>query len=289
MARPVDTALAILNGALGDYLHATKNGLALEMDFVGPRASVLGKKAVVLVHGLMCTEDVWTMGDGTDFGKRLERDLAYAPLYVRFNSGRAVSDSGLDLARLLDRLVVEQPQLEEIVLVGFSMGGLVIRSACHHAGTSGHAGAASGWLTRVKRCIYVGTPHLGSPWERAGRTLAKIARMIPDPYVRLAADLGDLRSRGIKDLGDPCHPFPLLDSIEHFLVAGWIDERIASLFGDALVPLASGTNGACIDARALPPDHVRIVPRIAHLDLAKSETVYEHLRSFVEKGPTQSC
>lgn len=278
MSSPLDVALAVLNGAVGDYLHASGNGLATEMSFVGPRPAV-ERKVVVLVHGLMCTEDVWKQKDGEDYGSLLARDLGYAPRYVRFNSGRSVAESGADLARLLDGLVREHERLEEILLVGFSMGGLVIRSACHHGGP---------WLACVRRCIYVGTPHLGSPWERYGRTLAHVARMIPDPYARLAADLGDLRSRGIKDLGDPCHPFPLLPSIEHFLIAGWIDERVAALFGDALVPLASGTNGACADARALPPDHVKIVSRIAHLDLARSETVYRHLRVFAEGAPT-SC
>ena len=284
MSRPVDVALAVLNGLVGDWLHETGNGLATPMAFVGPRHRADAKKVVVLVHGLMCTEDVWTMPDGSDYGARLERDLGYAPLYVRYNSGRAVGESGADLAHLLEQLVTERDGIEEILLVGFSMGGLAIRSACHHASASEQA-----WLTRVRRCIYVGTPHLGSPWERAGRTVARLARMVPDPYVRLAADIGDLRSRGIKDLGDPCHPFPLLDSIEHHLVAGWIDERLAALFGDALVPLASGTNGACADTRALPPDHVRLVPRTAHLDLARSDAVYDHVRAFAEGSERPSC
>jgi pimeloyl-ACP methyl ester carboxylesterase len=276
MGRRTELALGVLNGALGDYLHRTDNGLATQMQFVGgvPRDS----RFVVLVHGLMCTEDVWTLADGTDYGTLLQRDLGYAPLYVRYNTGRRIAESGEELAKLLSQLARER-DLEDLVLLGFSMGGLVIRSACHTAGVTGMP-----WLTRTKRAIYVGTPHLGSPWERAGRILTRVLRNIPNPYVELAADLGDLRSAGIKDLGDPCHPFPLLPSIRHHLVAGFIDERLATFFGDALVPLQSGTDGACVDARAIPPKHVKLVPGADHLSLARRPEVYEHIRSWCEEA-----
>ena len=54
----------------------------------------------------------------------------------------------------------------------------------------------------MRRAIYVGTPHLGAPLERAGRTIAKVLRAIDDPYTRLVGELADLRSDGVKDLGD---------------------------------------------------------------------------------------
>jgi triacylglycerol lipase len=157
------------------------------------------------------------------------------------------------------------------------MGGLVIRSACHIEEAKA---SRTQWLPLVRRVFYVATPHLGSPWERAGRTLTQWLHAVPDPHVRLVAEIGDLRSAGIKDLGDPKHPYPLLSGIRHHLVAGYVDARIAALFGDALVPLASGTNGTCADARALPPEHVRILPGIAHMDLARSPEVYAHIRAW---------
>lgn len=278
MGRRLELVLGVVNGLLGDYLHRTGNELATSMELVGERAGAVGKRVVVLVPGLMCTEDVWRMPDGSDYGSLLERDFGFVPLYVRYNTGRSIAENGEELARLLQS-IADRGGVEEIVLVGFSMGGLLVRSACHHASTR-----AMPWLSLVRRAFYVGTPHLGSPWERAGRTFTRLLRLVPDPYAELVADVGDLRSRGIKDLGDPCHPFPLLPSIEHHLVAGFLDPRIATLFGDALVPLASGTNGTCADLAAIPPEHVKIMPGVAHMALAHSPDVYAHLRAWCEEA-----
>lgn len=279
MGERLELALAVLNGLVGDHLHRTGNELATTMGLAGERPEVMGPRVAVLVHGLMCTEGEWRMPDGSDYGSLLARDLGYTPLYVRYNSGRSVAENGEELARLLEELVAHDEAIEEVALLGFSMGGLLIRSACHHASTGGMR-----WLSLVRRAFYVGTPHLGSPWERAGRTFTRFMRLVPDPYTRLVADLGDLRSRGIKDLGDPCHPFPLLPSIQHHLVAGFLDARLATLFGDALVPLASGTNGVCADLAAIPPEHVKILPNVAHMTLAHSPDVYAHIRAWCEEA-----
>lgn len=272
MGRRLDLAIGILNGAIGDHLHATDNGLAIEMSVV---RGAPGRRVAIFLHGLMCTEDVWALPDGSDYGSLLARDLGYAPLYVRFNTGRAVADSGADLARLLEELVSAEPDVEEIVLVGFSMGGLVIRSSMQIAAEAGHR-----WLALVRRAFYLGTPHLGSPWERAGRAIVELLRGFDDPYARLAGELGDLRSLGIKDLGDP--QLALLPSIEHHFVAGFVDARIAAELGDALVPLASGTNGVCGHAGAVPPAHVKIMPGLAHMTLAHHPDVYAHIRAWCE-------
>lgn len=275
MGAKLGAALAILNGAVGDYLHGTGNGLAIEMTVA---RGVPGPRVVVFLHGLMCTEDVWSFPDGSDYGALLERDLFVSPLYLRFNTGRRVAESGVELARLLEQLVEQHPEIREILLVGFSMGGLVVRSATHVA-----SDAKMRWLPLVTRAFYVGTPHLGSPWERLGRGLVEVLRGIDDPYTGLAAELADVRSGGIKDLGDPAHPFPLLPAIRHHFVAGLVEPRyVARLIGDALVPLASGTNGAVSDPDAVLPHHVKILPGVAHMTLAHHPHVYEQLRAWCE-------
>jgi triacylglycerol lipase len=312
MGKKLELAIAVLNGAVGDHLARTGNGLATEMTCIAdgrplpmegaalaaahPAAS---PRVAILVHGLMCTEDIWTHEDGSDYGSLLARDHAFTPLYVRYNTGLPIAENGKALAALLDQLVEAYPvPIEEIVPLGYSMGGLVVRSACHIASV---ASSASRWLPLVRRAMYVGTPHLGAPGERLGRVVAKVLRAVPDPYTQLAAELADLRSDGIKDLGDadlrhedrarrlprislrdPRHPVPLLPAIQHFLVAGSLstDARLASVFGDSVVPLGSATDGSCIDAAtfALPPDHVRIVSGASHVTLAHDAAVYEHLR-----------
>ncbi len=312
----LEQAIAILNGAVGDYLVRRGNGLAIEMGiFQGGEAIPLERAAleraypaaserlVVLVHGLMCNEAVWTMPDGTDYGSRMSADLGMSSVYVRYNTGRAIPDSGVALASLLDALVAAWPvPVRELLAIGYSMGGLVVRAATHVAGLGG-----ASFLPLVKRAFYVGTPHQGAPLERAGRVATRVLRAIDDPYAQLFADLAALRSDGVQDLGDadlrhedrarrshgislrdPRHPVPLLAGIEHHLVAGSLssDPRLALLFGDAMVPIPSGTDGACVDAVALttPPAHVAYLPGIDHVTLAHHPLVYERLRRWCEEA-----
>ena len=169
------------------------------------------------------------------------------------------------------------------------MGGLVVRSACHVARLEKRS-----WLSLVRRAIYVGTPHRGAPLERMGRTVAKVLRAIDDPVhaagrassptceatasrtwetrtcvTRIAAP----EARRVR-LRDPRHPVPLLPEIQHYLVAGSLSDDdvpagLAALFGDALVPVQSATDGL-VDPTSdvLPPSHVKILGGRSHLMLA---------------------
>lgn len=308
----LDTTLAILNGLVGDHLVRSDNPLATELGFVvdgEPRSAeeacrslaTPGRTAVVLVHGLMCTETIWRMPDGSDYGSLLAADLGYTPLYVRYNSGRAIADNGADLARALAELVERYPApLEELLLIGYSMGGLLVRSACHVARERGDA-----WLARVRRAVYVGTPHRGAPLERAGRVLSRVLRAVPDPYTRLVADLADLRSDGVKDLGDADlrhedrdatrrapsfslrdarHPVPLLPEIRHYLLAGALhdDPAIQLWFGDAMVPVPSATfrEGPPAAQAPIAPDDVTVFPGFTHVRLAHDRAVYDRIKEI---------
>ncbi len=310
MGEKTELAIAVLNGAVGDYLARRRNGLATELCLVHEGEVLALERAaleralpsasgtvVVFVHGLMCTETIWDFADGSgDYGERLARARGVTPLRLRYNSGLSIPDSGHALDDWLTRLVQVYPApIEELVLVGYSMGGLVVRAACHTARVGGHA-----WLERVQRCFYVGTPHRGAPLERAGRVLAKLLGSIDDPYTRLVAELANLRSSGVKDLGDAdlrhedrarrapvlhledaAHPVPLLPELRHYLIAGSLssEPRLASLFGDALVPVPSGTFAGQADL-PLPPAHVKVFHGMSHLALAHHPDVYAALLAF---------
>jgi pimeloyl-ACP methyl ester carboxylesterase len=315
MGKKLELAIAALNGLVGDHLARTDNGLATPMLLVhrgeplplerSAIAEALGHDAarvVVLVHGLMGTESVWELPDGSDYGSLLARDLGYSPLYVRYNSGRSIAHNGAELSRLLAALVELAPRpLERLLLLGHSMGGLVIRAACHSASL-----ASQPWLPLATHAIYVGTPHLGAPLERAGRVLSKLIASVPDPVTRLVAQVADLRSDGIRDLGDadlrdedrarrapvlglsdPAHPVPLVDGMRHLLVAGSVsaDPRIAALFGDAIVPLESATDRRTPGGLQPREAHcdVKHLPGISHLGLAHDARVYEAIRSWCEE------
>ena len=152
----------------------------------------------MLVHGLMNTETIWEFSDGGDYGSYLARDGGFTPLYVRYNTGLAIVDNGLAFARLLDQLLSVFPvPVEELLLVGYSMGGLVVRAACHAA-----VEKSAAFLPLVRQAIYVGTPHLGAPYERLGRIVSSVLQAVDDPYTKLVADIADIRSAGLQDLGD---------------------------------------------------------------------------------------
>ncbi len=320
MRYDLELCIGVLNGAIGDYLQRTGNGLAIPMQLVHggrplplTRAALAAaypaplRRAAVLVHGLMSTETVWEMDDGATYGSLLERDLGVTPLYVRFNSGLHVSDNGSLLDALLERLIDIYPApLSELILVGHSMGGLVLRSATHMASL-----AERRWLPLVKRAFYIGTPHLGAPLERFGNALSWALRSfgdaVGDPITQLIADIVNLRSSGVKDLRyanlrredwegadadallqNRRHPVPLLPQIRHHLVAATLsaDPRLALLFGDALVPLRSATGRAEPADRSppFPQDHVRIIPRLNHLEMAHDLEVYAPIRAWCEEA-----
>ena len=288
MGAKVESALSVLNGIVGDYLERTGNGLAMPMVCLPREGQPNSTRAVVLIHGLMGTETNWEFEGGEDYGTMLSRDLGWAPRYLRYNTGLTISQNGALLNKTLDALVTGWVgPLDEIMLLGHSMGGLVARAACHVAGLE-----ESRWLQRVKRAIYVGTPHLGAPMERVGRVVAKVLKAVDDPYAQLIAQIAELRSDGIKDLGDadlreedrarrvasvalrdPRHPVPLLPQIRHLLIAGTIHPApwVGALFGDSIVPLGSATNGL-LDAK--------ILPGLLHMPLAHSAEVYAEIRAW---------
>lgn len=320
MRYDLELAIGVLNGTIGDYLKRTGNGLATAMTLVrGGRAVPMDRasiaaaypaassRVVIFVHGLMSTETVWELDDGSTYGTRLAQDFGITPVYVRFNSGLHVSENGEALDALLTQLLVEYPvPIEELILVGHSLGGLVIRSAAHAA-----AERESPWLALVKRAFYLGTPHLGAPLERFGNVLTwvlrKVGDTLGDPCTPLIADILNLRSSGVKDLryanlrredweGSDAdallqnrrHPVPLLPHIRHHLVAATLsdDPVLLLLFGDAIVPLRSATGRARPPDRSalFPQEHVRVLSRLDHLSLAHETEVYALLRAWFEES-----
>jgi triacylglycerol lipase len=319
MGDNLEQVIGVLNGAVGDYLKRTGNGLATPMEVIRDGKPVAleaealraafgespSPRLVVLVHGLMSTEIVWRMPDGEDYGSLLARDLGVTPVYLRFNSGLHVSENGEALDALLEQLVAVFPvPVEALVLLGHSMGGLVIRSACHAAGTHD---TARRWLPLVSKAFYLGSPHLGAPLERFGNVVTWALGAIPNPYTRIVADIINLRSSGVKDLryanlrredwegadADALlqnlrHPVPLLPHIRHHLVAGTLvdDPQLALLFGDALVPLDSAAGRAQPHHRSaiFPQEHVRVLPSFDHLRLAHHADVYAAVRAWFEEA-----
>jgi pimeloyl-ACP methyl ester carboxylesterase len=307
-----DQLLAAVNGIFGDYLVRSHNGLAIDCGFFVDSKPLQAERSAwaaaypnatgrvaVLVHGLMATERNWQRpaapapGAETsaalpreDFGTRLAADHGYTPLYVRYNTGQPIADSGAQFASLLDDLCAMYPvPITELLLIGHSMGGLVIRAACYQGN---HEGAA--WLNIPTRAVYIGTPHRGAPFERLGRVTANVLTAINDPVTRAIASVANLRSAGIQDLGDADlrhedrarrrpmiqlrdgqHPVPLLPHLQHLLVAGTISDKawLTALFGDSIVPLSSARYDGGVE-----PNQVVTITGIGHSVMLRDDRVY---------------
>ncbi|MCW8985231.1 MAG: putative lipase, partial [Thermoanaerobaculales bacterium] len=153
----VENAISTLNAWIGDYLSQTGNELQQPMAFYRNNRPVAPEdieappkgKVCVLVHGLGCNESLWDFPathEGGDYGERLKQRCGYMPLYLRFNTGLRISNNGKHLADLLERFCDNHDaDVTQLLLIGHSLGGLVIRSACHLGSEAGQ-----GWVSRVR-------------------------------------------------------------------------------------------------------------------------------------------
>ncbi len=241
---------SVLNGVLGDYLADTNNPLAIELDLLHQGKSILresrmpevdsaSRQVVLFIHGLCLHPGRWGAELSESLPARLAQRADCTILHLHYNTGRAIDANGRALANVLDEMIKRWPvDVEQITLIGHSMGGLVARSAAHHAQSAGHQ-----WAGRLQRIVTLGTPHLGAPLERAGHRVDQLFGI--SRYSRPFARLSALRSAGITDLrwgitGNRLINDPLPAGATLHLVAGSRSEagsRVES--GDGLVPVES--------------------------------------------------
>ena len=306
-----EALLAALNGVLGDHLAGSANPLAIPMhlrrdghplpltpqDLAGALPQPTGK-ILLLVHGLCMNDLQWTR-KGHNHGAALAEAAGFTPLYLHYNSGQHVSSNGRALADLLQTLVQAWPvPLEQLVIVGHSMGGLVARSACHY----GHL-AGQSWLQHLQKMVFLGTPHHGAPLERGGNWVNVVLEL--SPYTAALARLAKIRSAGITDLrhgsildqdwqhGDRFarnrRPVfvPLPEGVRCYAIgvtsAKSGGDPGKTLPGDGLVPLNSALGQHAKRSQHLDfPEAQRWVGYdMHHLDLLDSQEVCEQLRRWL--------
>lgn len=289
-----------VNGVIGDRLVATNNRLAIPMQRVPAEAQNDHPHLVLFVHGLCMNEQGWAGNAHQAFKSALDGHRMRVE-YLRYNTGRHISENGASLAALLAEIVrTENPQ--SISLVGHSMGGLVIRSAMAQASKRDQSDE---WVDRLKRCIYLGTPHHGAPLERLGNHANRLLKV--SPYTAPFMRLGNIRSAGIQDLRHGCivqedwanrmnsddvsdyrSPQALPKHIGHLFVAATrsdsIPDALHHALDDYLVPVTSAL-GLCPHNRLTlnaPTLFRQTLPQSHHMDLlSSSEThrlLHEHLR-----------
>jgi pimeloyl-ACP methyl ester carboxylesterase len=270
--------------------------VATEPDALASAFPAATPRIVVFLHGLMETEFSW--GTGQTYGTRLEDELGYTPVTVRYNSGLRISRNGRCLSELMEELVESWPvEVERIALVGHSMGGLVARSGCHLAAVDG-----AEWVSRVRHSVSLGTPHMGAPLEQAVHVLS--AGLAALPETRPIANFLRRRSGGIRDLrqgslvdedwrdrdpdalrAEACAEVPLLDGATHCFVSATVTRSdrhpLGRLIGDTLVltPSASGRSRT----RRIPfeQEFGTHLGGAHHFALLNHPAVYEKLRVWL--------
>jgi triacylglycerol lipase len=306
----VEHAISALNGWFGDDLARTDNELLQPMAFYRDNRAVAPEdfaapptgKVCVLVHGLGCNESLWSFPaphEGGGYGELLERRCGYMPLYLRFNTGLHISDNGARLAVLLEGFCARHAgAVTELLLIGHSLGGLVIRSACYQGSEAHHD-----WVARVRHVVSLGSPHLGAPLEQATNVATHVFGLFDTTATRVIRDLLNTRSAGIKDLrfgnlverdspdADPDElldnrrvPVPWLATARHHLVVGQAVPGVET-FGDFMVQPESAAGRAHGSLPGAPSgSDVQVMPGLDHLALARHPAVYEHIERWVKNG-----
>jgi pimeloyl-ACP methyl ester carboxylesterase len=258
-------------------------------------------RLVVFLHGLMETEHAWALGaerSGGTYGDRLAAELAVTPVFVRYNSGRHISENGRSLAELLDALCAAWPAtVDEIALVGHSMGGLVARSAAHQAAEDGVT-----WPRLVRHVVSLGTPHLGAPLAQGTGALAALLGALPEtrPFAGLlrkaSAGIRDLRAGSLVDEDwkdrDPdglraaaVAEVPLLEGATHCFVSATVTRTpghpVGRLVGDLLVLEGSAAGRGRARRIGFRDDDGLHVGSATHFALLNHPAVYAQLRRWL--------
>ena len=310
-----DALVAALNGLIGDHLARTANPLAIDMRFrqngvaLDPIRSVLAAQVprasstlIVAVHGLCMSDLAWSRA-GHDHAAALARDLRGSAVYLHYNSGLHVSQNGRQFAEALETLAEAWPTpLTRIIVLGYSMGGLVARSAAHCGGLSGHR-----WRRRLSTMVCLATPHQGSSLERRGHDLELLLDKVP--FAAPFARIGRVRSAGITDLrhgsvldddwrdAGPAfrragerHPVPLPSDVACYAIAASRSASVSGegrgMRGDGLVSVASALGWHRDPRRALdfPAANRWIATSTGHLELLSSAPAYQRLRKWLAAG-----
>jgi hypothetical protein len=307
-----------LNGMWGDRLHQDGSALAtamavrvrgtdvaLDADSLRRAFPQATPRLAVFLHGLCETEDAWRLGAArhVPYARRLQAELGYTPILIRYNSGRHISHNGRALAALLDEVCAHWPlEVSEVALIGHSMGGLVARGACHYAG-------AGSWRERVRHVFMLGTPHKGAPLELGANAVCHAAARVPE-LTPFAAPIR-VRSVGVKDLaygyvvdadweGHDLDAFwtntgtdvPFLQTATHYFVSASLtrepDAPVGRLLGDLLVLRPSAwSQGARGERLRFPVEQYAHVGGATHFDLLNHPAVYAQIHRWLSAGTPQ--
>lgn len=295
---------------------------------------------VLFIHGLMYDETCWH-ASGFNMTEAFEGDFELFPAHVRYNTGLHISENGLELAHLMEELFLNIRDFDgRWHIVGHSLGGLVCRSALHQAEEAG-----MDFTKCIDKVFLLGTPNRGATLEKGAQLTSLILKAVPYPlqytalglktifdnirvkdqaplspigeltelyvhkiptlYLKLAANILDLRSEGIQDLRHgyllredwekqeewggmkPLKvPVPPLPRTRYYAVAGALSKNEASdpsvWVTDGMVSTASAANMGKDDLLCFVENNrYHLLPGLNHFVMPFSRDVYEILSKWL--------
>lgn len=312
---PQNEALrATLNGVIGDYLAHTHNPLQIQMQlrYKGKRVelepsfikSMYPKttgKLLLMIHGSSMNDLQWHHNNH-NHGEAIALELNATPIYLYYNSGKHISSNGKELAGLLEELLRQWPTaFKELLIISHSMGGLLARSAMYYGQEKNYL-----WPNTLSKLIFLGTPHHGSPIEKAGNYVDMILEKIP--YTEPLAPLGKIRSAGVTDLrfgnirdedwagadrferrGDRRNHVSLPQHTKCYAIAASKGKtrklKFTKIKGDGLVTVKSALGMHKNPAKDLnfKVENTRIIYKSAHIDLLSNLEVYRQLQDWLSE------
>jgi pimeloyl-ACP methyl ester carboxylesterase len=275
--------LAALNGVVGDRLAEDNNPLATIMSLRHARGAssaitANSSRILLVIHGLCMNDLQWTStheGVETNHAEAVANAHGFTPIYLRYNTGKSIEVNGAELSLKLEALISTWPTvIKEINVLAHSMGGLVIRSAMHHADQSA---SKLQWRKNLKRIAFLGTPHHGAPLEKAGHWIDLL--LGSTPYSKPFVALTKLRSAGINNLRDGL-PHSLPKRVALLAVAGCAtakrNKATDHVSGDGLVSV----NSALGTDLGFKQEDTKVFLKMNHMQLLNRPEVAEPLIKF---------
>lgn len=161
-----------------------------------------------------------------------------------------------------------------IVLVGHSLGGLVIKEMMRQADSeSPHKDRVASFLRRVRQVVFMGTPHLGSDQAK----LVNALRLITRPRETLAGL--SRNDTNLRALNNWFRNYCAANGVSALV----FEERLPLRGLGTIVKPDSGDPGLGPATTVIPLDenHVSMVKL-----KSKNDDVYRHLVDFIKRGPS---
>jgi pimeloyl-ACP methyl ester carboxylesterase len=309
----------IINGLHGDSMHEKGHPALIKMSFrnqsrdigideVTKLNDLSGNcgRLIIFVHGLMNDEAIWKSNPEDilqRLGSFLEKQNNANILYLRYNTGRHISENGREFSLLLEKLCIgAHTKINELYIVAHSMGGLVTRSACHYANVLNHE-----WLKLLKKVFLIGVPNDGSYLARVAHMTQYFLRKADPTENHSIAKVLEIRSNGIKDLSfgflvdedwqntnyenqkktKATKIFPV-PNVEYHLIAATVSDKnekkkLFTFFGDGLVEKQSALSDLFKDNKIQTGlIHFKLFEGENHLSLLESNAVQEYMIENLE-------